>query len=160
MRNHLAAATATVAALSFAAPAFAEPAGTVSSANPKYEFAGGPGNGVVYTSTVANRVGCNPLVFQCDSYLVKVDEAAGDVVVEVAGEGDNTKDVDLHVFWSDAEGTKGELVGESTSEGAQEMVSTGELEAGYYLVVVDYYLAVAGTYKGAVTFTPPTTPAE
>jgi hypothetical protein len=160
MRTHLArlvAAGGTAAALALGAPAgaLAEPDGTLSSAQPTYEFAGGPGFGVLATSDVSSRVGCNPVVFQCDTYLVKVDEDAGDLLFEIAGEGQNTKDLDLHVYWSDADGTQGDLLGESTSEGATEAVSTGELEPGYYLVVVDYYLAVAGTYTGKVTFTPP-----
>ena len=159
LRRLAAVATGAAAiAVAGAAPALAEPAGTLSSANPKWEFAGGPGNGAVYTSDVSSRVPCNPAVFQCDAYLVKVDENASDVLFQIAGEGDNTVDLDLHVYFSDADGTQGDLLGESTSAGATESVSTGELEPGYYLVVVDYYLALLGTYTGSATFTPVTAP--
>jgi hypothetical protein len=149
----VAALAAAAIALS-ASPAHAEPDGTLSSAEPKYEFAGGPGNGAVYTSDVSSRVPCNPVIFQCDTFLVQTEEDAADVVFSIAGEGDNTKDIDLHVYTSDAEGTQGDLIGESVSNTANETVSIGESEAGYYLVVVDYYLAVLGTYTGTAEFTP------
>ena len=69
---------------------------------------------------------------------------------------------DMHVYFSDAEGAPSDLVGESVKfnpqDGAGEAVSA-ELDPGYYLVLVDYYLAAGGTYKGTAKFTPLPDPA-
>jgi hypothetical protein len=140
---------AITAALGAAAPALAaDKSATLSTAKPSFAWDGGPGNGLVYTSTVSNRTPCNPVVFSCETILLKLSNAGNDLVVNIAGQGENTKDLDLHLYFSDAKGTQGDLLYESTGETAEETVSTGPIDAGYYLVVVDYYLAVAGTYKG------------
>ena len=128
---------------------------TLNSTNPTYNWSG-TGSGVVFTSTVGNKVGCNPVAFYCDFVLVKTDEP-GDMVFNTGTTDQSLVDIDLHVYDSDADGTQGELWGESTGGTPAESVAITDAPAGYWLVKVDYYLG-AGTYNGTATFTPTATP--
>jgi hypothetical protein len=156
----LAAAAGTLAitaALGAAAPALAAPtqSATLTKAKPSFAWDGGVGNGLVYTSTVSAKTPCNDAFFHCETILLHLPAAVDDLTIQIAGDGaQTTKDMDLHLYTSDKDGTQGDLLYESTSESADEAVATGSLDAGYYLGVVDYYLAVAGSYKGTATITP------
>src|SRR4051812_9625373 len=156
----LAAAAGTLAitaALGAAAPALAAPtqSATLTKAKPSFAWDGGIGNGLVYTSSVSAKTPCNDAFFHCETILLNLPTAVDDLTVLIAGDGGQaTKDIDLHLYFSDKDGTQGDLLYESVSEGADEAVSTGSLDAGYYLATVDYYLVVAGTYKGTATITP------
>src|SRR3954471_15116052 len=156
----LAAAAGTLAitaALGAAAPALAATtqSATLTKAKPSFAWDGAAGNGLVYTSTVSSRVPCNDATFHCETILLNLPAAVDDLTVQIAGDGGPaTKDMDLHLYFSDKDGTKGDMLYESAGETADEAISTGELDAGYYLAVVDYYLAVAGSYKGTATITP------
>ena len=156
--SRLAALTAVLALLP-AASAFAAPPArqaTLNSTSPSFNWSG-TGSGVVFTSTVGNRVGCNPVAFACDLTLIKTDEP-GDIAFTTDSTDKTLVDADLHVYESDADGTQGELWGESTGGTPQEAVAVTDTQPGYWLVKVDYYLG-AGTYNGTATFTPaPTTP--
>jgi hypothetical protein len=110
----------------------------------------------------ANRIPhCSP-AFACDYTLVKVGEL-GDASFSITGAGvggqDTLKDIDLHVYASDAAGTTGELLVESTSNAASESVELIRLEPGYYLAEVDWYLGV-GNYAGTAALAPPSPPEE
>lgn len=116
--------------------------------------------GFVYTSSVSSKVpACSP-IFSCDATLIKTEEY-GDLLVSIAGKGvqgqDTMKDVDVHVYVSNANGAKGTLLGEGVTEFADESLTFTDLPAGYYLVYVDWYLG-AGSYDGTVTLNAPTTP--
>src|SRR3954470_2422794 len=156
----LAAAAGTLAitaALGAAAPALAAPtqSATLTKAKPSFAWDGGIGNGLVYTSSVSAKTPCNDAFFHCETILLNLPTAVDDLTIQIAGDGaQTTKDIDLHLYFSDKDGTQGDLLYESVSEGADEAVSTGSLDAGYYLAVVDYYLVVAGSYKGTATITP------
>jgi hypothetical protein len=118
------------------------------------------GTGAVYTSNVADRVpACSP-AFSCDQTLIQTDRY-GNLDVSIAGKGvndqDTLKDIDLHVFISNADGTQGELLQEGTSAAPSESVVIEDLPAGYYLVYVDWYLG-AGSFDGTATLAAPTTP--
>ena len=162
----LAATAAAVAATALAAaagPALAAPDHTaeLTTAKPAFAWDGGPGFGTFATSDVTSRLGCDAPGYDCETVLVKTTEL-GSLDVELSDFGPTTGDVDLHVYYSDAEGTQGDLAAESVKfnpqDGAGESASTGEVDPGYYLVLVDYYLAAGGSYKGKATFTPsPTT---
>jgi hypothetical protein len=117
--------------------------------------------GVVYGSDVTDVAPiphCSEL-WSCDATLIRTG-AYGNLVVDIAGEGmqgqDTLKDVDLHVYVSNKNGSEGELIGESTSAAASESYAAEDLPAGYYLVVVDWYLG-AGSVDGTATLTVPTT---
>src|SRR3954447_11060434 len=115
---------AIVSALGVATPALAaDKTATLSTAKPSFAWDGGPGNGLVYTSTVSKKVGCNPAVFSCETLLLKLSNAGNDLLLNIAGQGDNTKDIDLHLYFSDAKGTQGDLLYESTGETADEAIS-------------------------------------
>jgi hypothetical protein len=144
------------AALGGAAPALAatDYSGTLSTAKPSFAWDGAAGFGVDTAGVIADRVGCTP-ISACQTTLLNVTEAAGDVTVHIVGQGQNTNDVDLYVYTSDKDGTQGDLLGSSEGASADETVATGELDPGFYLVLVRYATAVAGTYKGTADFTPP-----
>ena len=77
--SRLAALTA-VLALVPAASALAAPPdkqATLNSATPSYSWSA-TGTGAVVTSTVGNKVGCNPVLFTCDFVLLKT-EVPGDL---------------------------------------------------------------------------------
>ena len=119
-------------------------------------------SGAVVVSDVADRApACSP-IFGCDTTLVHTD-ARGNLQVDITGTGvggqDTLKDVDLHIYLSDADGTPVELYGESTGETADESYAIEDADPGYYLVVVDWYLGV-GSVDGTAALQAPTTPVE
>jgi hypothetical protein len=153
----LAALTLLPAATAAAAP---NRSGSLPAENTKYTWSTAVQTGAVYTSTVSGHVpACSPL-FSCDATLVKTD-VLGDLQVDIAGQGvngqDTLKDVDLHVYSSDASGTQGDLQAQSTGATASESVSLPDLEPGYYLVYLDWYLGV-GSVDGTAQLFPPTPP--
>lgn len=145
-----------------AAPAAAAPArtGEVKTIGEKYTWSSDVAVGAVYGSPVAPKAPHCSQIFSCDDTLVKVGEY-GDVQFDIAGVGfqgqDTLKDIDLHVYSSDASGAIGELQGESTSANPSESVSLLDMEPGYYFVEVDWFLGV-GSYDGTVQSLPPTPP--
>ena len=152
------AGTAGLALAALALPSAAAPDRTASLTREStvHEWTGKSGTGAVYTSDVASQVPACSAAFSCDATLLEVT-APGKLVVSIAGVGvqgqDTMKDLDLHVYRSDAAGSQGALVGESTSETANETVSKTRLQPGFYLVYVDWYLG-AGSYTGKATLTP------
>jgi hypothetical protein len=146
---------AVAATLLAAAPATAatDYSGTLSASATTFAWDGGPGNGFFLTSTATSNVGCDRPGYDCETALLKL-ESPGALTVKIEGQGDNTKDIDVHLYASDAEGKQGKLIVEGTSDQPVETVSKANLAAGHYLVLVDYYLAVAGTYKGTATLKP------
>lgn len=118
--------------------------------------------GAVYGDPVAGKAPhCSP-IYSCDDTLIKTEQY-GDLQTDIAGTGvggqDTLKDVDLHVYASDASGAVGELLAESTSANPSEAVNLPDVEAGYYLVEVDWFLGI-GSVDGAATLLPPTPPEE
>lgn len=164
MRITLAAPAALALALALAAPAVAAPDQTVSRTKAETTWAGKTGSGFVYTSTVSKQLPyCTPGVFDCERTLVKVEDF-GKLAFSISsdpGANPALTDIDLHVYESDAQGTQGALVGESTSATNDEVVTVSDKasKVGYYLVIVDWYLG-AGAYDGKVKLTPrPLSPA-
>jgi hypothetical protein len=151
--SRLAVLTAAIALLpaSTALAAPPEKQATLTSTSPSYNWSG-TGSGFVLTSAVGNRIGCNPGLFYCDFVLVKTEEL-GSLVFTTGSTDKSLVDVDLHVYESDADGTQGDLWGESTGGSPAEAVALTDAPAGYWLVKVDYY-AGAGTYQGTAQFTP------
>jgi len=136
------------AASALAAPP--EKQATLDPTTPSYTWTGGPGSGAVYTTTVAKRVGCNAALFYCDFVLVHTTQV-GTLTLATDTADATLKDIDLHLYTSDADGTQGDLWSESTGETAQETIAEPGLPAGYWLVKVDYYLG-AGSYTGTASF--------
>jgi hypothetical protein len=128
-------------------------AGTLSAAKPNFAWDGAAAFGVDPVGVVADKAGCTQ-ISACQTTLLNVTDHAGDVTVHIVGQGQNTNDVDLYVYSSDKDGTVGDLLGSSDGTTADETVATGELDAGYYLVLVRYATAIAGTYKGTADFSP------
>ncbi|MCW2992174.1 MAG: hypothetical protein JWM73_2768 [Solirubrobacterales bacterium] len=137
----------------------ADRSATLSEEGAKYTWSSAVQTGAVYTSDVSDHApACSP-VFSCDTTLIQTDRY-GNVQVEIAGKGvndqDTLKDVDLHVYVSNADGAQGELIQESVGATADEATLLEDLPAGFYLVKVDWYLGV-GSVDGAATLLAPTT---
>jgi len=167
MRVSIARAGATVATVAasalLAAPAMAAPdqKATLTKAKPAFSWDGGPGFGVFATSDVTSRVGCDNPGYDCD--FIELDLAQpGDLTVDLSWDQPNTQDVDLHIYTADDDGAPVDLMAESVKfnpqDGGGETAVATDLDAGKYVAVVDYYLAVAGTYAGKATWS--ATPAE
>ena len=158
--SRLAVALAAAALLPAASAAAAPPdkQATLSDTTPTYQWTGGPGGGAVYTSTVSAKVPCNPVVFNCDYVLLKTT-TLGDLNLTIGSTDQTLKDIDLHLYTSDDQGTQGDLWDESTGSTTDENLGEVDLPAGYWLVKVDYYLGF-GSYNGSAQFTPapPATP--
>lgn len=141
------------------APVSAAPdrTGQVSRDQVTHTWTGKTATGVVYTSSVSNELPpCVTPAFSCDQTLIHVIDG-GRVTFKIVGQGiagqETMSDLDLHVYRSDEQGTQGALVGEDTSPDAEETVSIGKAEPGYYLVYVDWYFG-AGSYEGSVKLVP------
>jgi hypothetical protein len=166
MRSSIARAGATVAtvaasALLVAAPAMAAPdqKATLTTAKPTFAWDGGPGFGVFGTSDVTSRLGCDAPGYDCD--FIELDLAQpGDLQVDLTWDAPNTQDLDLHIYTAGDDGAPQDMMAESVKfnpqDGAGESAVASGLDAGKYVAVVDYYMAVAGTYSGKATFLPPT----
>ena len=126
--------------------------------------------GAVYGDPVAPKAPHCSAIFACDQTLIQVGDHADtplDLQVDIAGtgqdlNGNNTlKDVDLHIYASDKDGTQGDLLGESTSANPSESVTLSEVQPGYYLVLVDWFLGY-GHVDGSAKLlpTPPPDPDE
>jgi hypothetical protein len=95
----------------------------------------------------------------CDITLLHVDLSSspdfwgpktGGVEIRLDEYSPEASDFDLQVFASDANGTKGRLVGSSGgSAGAHERTTIKEPD-GYYLIQVVYFAVTNGTYRGTV----------
>jgi hypothetical protein len=151
------------------AAASAAPNGTVSLANPSYSWTGGPGNGLFTMAfdqvdigpVTADAAQCGKVPTEtCTQTLIKVDDA-GDLTVELHGDpgspgadsGSFDLDLDLYLYASDAAGTVGEALGESTSVTADETVVLSPLEPGYYVARVVFYQAIQASYHAKATLT-------
>jgi hypothetical protein len=150
-------AVALIGLAALPAAASAAPAATFGAYGDTYKWSSDPGAGAVYTSDVSSRVpACSP-IFNCNQVLIETT-APGDLQVAVKGVGlqgqDTLKDVDLHVYESDADGTKGEVLNESTGSTADETVLVEDAAPGFYLLYTDWYLGV-GSIDGTATLLEP-----
>ena len=123
---------------------------TLNTATPSYTWNYGPATGVVTTSPVDSRVGCNAVLFSCDFVLIKTTQV-GTLNLGITTADATLKDIDLHLYTSDADGTQGDLWSESVTAEATESIVEPGLPVGYWLVRVDYYLG-AGSYSGTANF--------
>jgi hypothetical protein len=162
MRLHISVAALAAISLTCAGTAAAAPnrSGALDAVGAKYTWSSDNQVGAVYGSPVAPHAPhCSP-IFACDTTLIHTGEL-GDLVVDIAGQGlggqDTLKDADVHVYASDASGTQGDLVGESTGPSAVEEADIPDVDPGYYLVLVDWYLGV-GSVNGTAQLGTPTPP--
>lgn len=145
---------AAAALLALAAPAIAAPARDHVFDNDHltdYAWTFGPGTGVLLDGLVSAKAPCTAVLNTCDFTLIQLGDP-GTLNVTTSSDDQTVVDIDLHVFTSDADGTQGDLLGESKGGTPAEAFSE-DLDPGYYLVKVDY-LAGAGNYNGAATFAP------
>lgn len=145
-----------VAALLPAASAVAAPDRTApdfSSAATTYNWTGKLGTGIAPLTQVDSRLPCGSPGHDCDYTLMHVTEP-GTLSVTSSTADQTTKDVDLYIYASDADGTQGDLWGSSTGGTAAEAVTADALAGDWFLVVANYATVVAGTYAGQATFTP------
>ena len=155
----LAAAAGAVAAIACLgpAPALAAPdyTATLGAAKASFAWDGGPGTGILLDEAVSAKApACDIPGYDCEFLLVNLTDP-GNLDFAITGDGaPTTHDIDLHVYFSDKDGTQGDLIGEGISSAPDEAVSTGDVDPGYYLAKIDYYASVAGSYKGTVAFTP------
>jgi hypothetical protein len=156
----VAAAVGTVAASAIlAAPALAaDQKATLSTAKKTFAWNGGPGFGAFATSDVTSRLGCDAPGYDCE-YIQLTLANPGDLQVDLSWSAPNTQDIDLHIYFADSAGKPdGDPLAESVAfnpqDGAGESATAFDLTAGKYVAVVDYYLAVAGSYTGKASLIP------
>ena len=154
-------ALAAAALAAFASTASAATGGDVSIGK-DFTWSGSGGQGLVLpllfsqveTGPVSESTTQCTQVETCDDTLIHVTEP-GDLTLSLDGTADAPPanpvagpDLDLYVYASDAQGTKGEQLdnGTGASDGAVESVALGLVEPGYYLAHVVYYDGVNGSY--------------
>jgi hypothetical protein len=145
-------------ALAVAAPASAQPAhsGTVTPTAPfTWQGPVASGQNQSYDPGTGEPCGQTAADF-CDTALVLVDPGdffathGGGVEFSTSGAAAGS-DMDLYVYSSDANGTRGALVGSSAGATADERVSVVNA-TGYYLVQVVYFDVTDSGYDGRAEF--------
>ncbi|MDX6664188.1 MAG: hypothetical protein QOG68_394, partial [Solirubrobacteraceae bacterium] len=101
--------------------------------------------------TVGNKVACTQVIQSCDFTLIDLVDP-GTLTVSTSSTDKTLVDLDLHLYTSDADGTQGDSLGDSTGGSPTESISQ-DLDPGYYLVKADWF-AGAGAYEGTASFAP------
>ena len=127
--------------------ALAEPARTTAldPDGPAYKWKGGPISGAAATTDVGDNVPCGPGK-GCDETLVKANDR-GQLDVKTSTTDQNSVDMDLYVYASDASGKQGKFI-KSSAGGTPAEEVTANVTAGYYLVRMVAAAAANGTYDG------------
>lgn len=150
------ATAAALAALALgAAPAAAAPARTTTFSNDvltPFTWSFGPGTGVLGDATVAENAPCTEVLQTCDTTLVHLVDP-GTLSIQTSTKDQTLVDVDAYLFESDETGAQGTQITSGVTFSPNESIGAF-LDAGYYLVRVDYMTGV-GTYDGVATFTLP-----
>ena len=133
---------------------------TLTADSPTATWAGKMGTGFTAISGQSRVPGCGtPVIHDCDYTLLHVSDP-GVISVSTKSDGNQTQDVALNVYDSDASGTKGDLEGHSDGSGvsADEATSVeNDFPSGtdaYYLVEIDYLIVAGGQPAGTATFSP------
>ena len=169
--RRLTAAASVLAALAVPVGAAAAPAATLTLADggtSAFSWTGGPGNGVlskVDGLAGLGKVKCGDPTADCVDTLIKVDDE-GDLTFDLHGDagssltdqpdpaGNVRYDLDAALFSSDASGTIGDEVGESSGTGYDEQVVGSDLQPGYYVARVIFYESVQGTFHASAKLAP------
>ncbi|MFN2590459.1 MAG: hypothetical protein ABR518_06790 [Actinomycetota bacterium] len=129
---------------------------TLSPKKKTYSWNGGPGTAIVVLTgglPIPAPVPCDTEgIHDCEDLLIKVKDASGRLQVDIEGTNPNAVDIDLYLYRSTSGGTVGAELDTSGNIGPVESV-TAQVKPGYYLVRVDFAIAVEGTYSGTATFT-------
>ena len=131
---------------------------TLSAATANHEWEGAPEvtrGSPVFDPAARTAIPCDSGPARpCELVLIKVTEA-GKFIAAVEGmEGaGGTTDVDLYLYKSDESGAQGEELA-STAAIGDETLAFNKAAPGFYLLVVDYYIAFGAGYKGKLKFTP------
>ena len=142
-----------------AAMAAADHTGSLDATNTSYSWDSKLGTGFTTLSNLHDKIPCGtPVVHDCDFTLLHVI-GFGTVSVTNTQGSPNAVDTDLYVYDSDANGTKGDLEGNSAqgSPTPDENFAWDTFTSdGYYLVEIDYTDTVdaGGGVHGVATFTP------
>jgi hypothetical protein len=144
-----------------ASDAAASPQGTVTDTTPfEWDGPAGPGSNTNYDAQSGTPCAAAPAADKCDATLVKVDSAVFGGMRVTVSDNDvvaGADDFDLYVYESDSGGTRGDLVGASSSTGGDEQVAVDAIPAAppesYFLVQVVYFdVRAAETYHGKAEF--------
>jgi hypothetical protein len=144
-----------VAVLATAAPAQADPEGTITIGDNVLTASWTKtGSGILGTQDVMDRAGCQPGIHECGDQVIKLTEP-GFFTVTTSSEDPKAADTDLQLFMSDEEGTVGDELGESAAADPTPNETVGaSLDAGYYIVRIDYAISLQGEVKADATFEP------
>jgi len=148
LRRRAFGALTVAASLTFAAVALAAPDRTaeLSSAATVYEWDGGPLSGAIL-GVDSDR----------DNTLVKLKDA-GNLLIKLDKFSDQggAPDFDIRLYNANADGDPdGEAIGEAiASDSEQESLSVKNLKPGDYVIEVNAFLTVEGTFHGKATLTP------
>ena len=125
---------------------------TLGPASPVVEFEGV----VTDFNTVTGAAGEDVEAPGWDMTLIKV-EAAGPLAITTTSDGLPTSEIDLTLYLSDAEGTRGAQVSQGLSDGPEETVRLSA-KAGYYLLRASGWPAVNAAFKGIAKLMLPPAP--
>jgi hypothetical protein len=148
-------ALALPAVLAVAAPAQADPEGTLTLGDDVLTASWtGTGSGILATQDVMDRAGCQPGLHDCFDQVIKLTEP-GFLTVHTSSEDPKAADTDLQLFTSDEDGTVGDEIGESAQADPTPDETVGaSLDAGYYIARIDYAISLQGEVSGEATFEP------
>jgi hypothetical protein len=118
------------------------------------------GSGVLALQDTMDEVGCQPGIHDCYDTLVEL-KAPGKFTAKSACSAPNGQDVDMQLFESDAAGKVGKELAESAATGliCDESVSVNAKKAAFYIVRVDYAVAVQASADVVATFVATAAPA-
>jgi hypothetical protein len=135
----------------------ADRTGTLDATTTTFAWDSKLGTGFTTLTNLHDKIPCGtPLVHDCDFTLLHVI-GTGSVLLQTTSDQPNAVDTDLYAYLSDADGTKGEGLGQSAASTPtpNEAMSVDALDPdNWFLVEIDYTDNVAGTVKGTATFTP------
>jgi Bacterial Ig domain len=149
-------AVAIVLASTGTAAAAPDRSGTLSASSTDFKWTGKIGAGVTVLTTFHDSpLPCGSPGHDCDFTLLHVT-TPGKVTVKTSSSNPLSPDLDLYVYVSDANGTRGKAKGMSAASSPtpnEQFAFTAE-EPGYYLAEADYTVMLGGDYEGEAKLDP------
>jgi hypothetical protein len=116
----------------------------------------GVGSGVLGSQDAMDAAGCQPFIHECYDALIEV-KGVGRLTIKTSSTDVKAPDSDLQIFASDASGRKlGREIEESAAPTPtpDESVAVTVPDPRFYIVRIDYAIAVQGTVQAEAKFVP------